>query len=274
MRTALSIAIALTVPLLAQEPVTAVVERAAAYVEQYQSSLSLIVSEERYDQEARYPAQNARSRDVSIRTVLRSDFLLVRNPAGGWLPFRDVFERDGARLRDRDERLAQLFLTDNAGALDQARRIMDEGARYNVGNVSRNVNLPTLALLFLTSELRAGFAFEDAGSEGAVRVIRYREDRRPTYMSTTGGRSLPVSGRYWVDASTGRVERTELLATDADVDARIEVTYRPDETAGLWVPSRMEERYRLKGDGSEVIGIATYSRFRRFKVDTTENLAR
>ena len=29
-------------------------------------------------------------------------------------------------------------------AFDQARAIMDEGARYNIGNVSRNINMPTL----------------------------------------------------------------------------------------------------------------------------------
>jgi hypothetical protein len=62
------------------------------------------------------------------------------------LPFRDVFERDGKQVRDRQERLAALFLKGSSrSAFEQARAIMDEGARYNIGNVARNINMPTLA---------------------------------------------------------------------------------------------------------------------------------
>ena len=69
-------------------------------------------------------------------TVLVSDFLLVQVPGEGWLPFRDVFERDGKQVRDREERLAALFLKGSSrSAFEQARAIMDEGARYNIGNV-------------------------------------------------------------------------------------------------------------------------------------------
>ena len=39
---------------------------------------------------------------------------------------------------------------------------------------------------------------------------------------------------------------------------------------GSWVPARMEERYRRGRDPTEVRGVATYSRFRRFQVNTSE----
>lgn len=257
----------------AQESLDTVIQRAVRYVDAYQKDLAMVVSEEKYEQEARYPAPpTARSRDISTRTTLRSDFLLVRNPDGGWLPFRDVFEQDGRAVRDRDERLAKLFLADTGSALTQARRIVDEGARYNVGNIDRNINLPTLALVFLTDDHRKRFDFTDRGQDGALRVVHFREVGRPAYISTTGGRDLPVSGRYWIDAASGRIERSELLADDANVNARIEVTYRPDPVAALWVPARMEESYRMAGDRSEITGVATYSRFRRFQVSTTENV--
>ena len=264
-----------TAALQAADPLDAVVARAAAYVDRYQRDFAMVVSEERYDQEARYPAAPmSRIRDVTTRTTLRSDFLLVSNAAGGWLPFRDVFEQDGMPVRDREERLSKLFLTDAGSAVSQAGRIVEESARYNLGSLNRNFNLPTLALVFLTDAQRHRFAFSDGGLDGRTRVVQFQEMGRPTYVSTTGGRDLPISGRYWVDEASGRVERSELVAVDAVLDAKITVTYRADESAGLWVPAKMEELYKQQTDRSEIRGVASYSRFRRFQVKTTEDIAK
>lgn len=264
-----------TATLQAADPLDAVVARAAAYVDRYQRDFAMVVSEERYDQEARYPAAPmSRIRDVTTRTTLRSDFLLVSNAAGGWLPFRDVFEQDGMPVRDREERLSKLFLTDAGSAVSQAGRIVEESARYNLGSLNRNINLPTLALVFLTDAQRHRFAFSDGGLDGRTRVVQFQETGRPTYVSTTGGRDLPISGRYWVDEASGRIERSELVAVDAVLDAKITVTYRADESAGLWVPAKMEELYKQQTDRSEIRGVASYSRFRRFQVKTTEDIAK
>jgi hypothetical protein len=175
-------------------------------------------------------------------------------------------------VRDRDERLARLFLGDPATASEQASRIAAESARYNLGEIDRTVNVPTLALLFLTDPLRDGFVFGDAGRDDGLQVVAYREVRRPTYIATTGGRDLPVSGRFWMDAATGRVERTELRTEDEALEARITVTYRDDPDAQLWVPVRMEERYLRKSDRLETRGVATYARFRRFAISTREDI--
>ena len=60
-----------------------------------------------------------------------------------------------------EERLATLFLKGSSrSTFDQARAIMDEGARYNIGNVSRNINVPTLPLPFLTAPHRHRFSFK------------------------------------------------------------------------------------------------------------------
>jgi hypothetical protein len=212
-----------------------------------------------------------------METVLVSDFLLVQLPGEGWLPFRDVFERDGKQVRDRQDRLAALFLKGSSrSAIDQARAIMGEGARYNIGNVSRNINVPTLVLPFVTAQHRERFSFKagkrDDREPGTV--IEFRETGRPTFISTTGGRDLPASGRFWIDEQDGTVLRTELRAVDTGVEALIVVTYEPDPGIGLRVPVRMEERFRRSRDPMEIRGVATYSRFRRFQVSTSEEVAK
>jgi hypothetical protein len=262
--------------------------RAGAYVESFQRNFGSVVAEERYEQTLRRviganTTSVQRGGGGPMETVLVSDFLLVQVPGEGWLPFRDVFERDGKQVRDRQERLAALFLKGSSrSALEQARAIMDEGARYNIGNVARNINMPTLALPFLTAQHRMRFEFkagkrDDAGSvrlqADQAAVIEFKETGRPTFISTTGGRDLPVSGRFWVDERDGTVLRTELRALDTSVEAHIVVTYELDAGTGLRVPVRMEERYRRSRDPMEVRGVATYSRFRRFQVNTSEELA-
>jgi hypothetical protein len=102
-------------------------------------------------------------------------------------------------------------------------------------------------------------------------VIEFTETERPTFISTAGGRDLPVSGRIWVDEASGTIHKTHLDAVDTSVEAHITVTYRRDVALGLWVPARMDERYR-SGPSVQVTGTATYSRFRRFQVTTSEDV--
>ena len=81
---------------------------------------------------------------------------------------------------------------------------------------------------------------------------------------------LPVNGRIWVDAATRHDPRTELHAVG--VEAHITVSYQLDTGLDLWLPVRMDERYRRARDTVEVRGLATYSRFRRFQVKTSETI--
>ena len=116
--------------------------------------------------------------------MLLSDFLLVQVPGEGWLPFRDVFERDGKQVRDREERLAKLFLSESASrqTFDQAKEIMDESARYNIGNVSRNINIPTLVLTLLTPVNRTRMRFEFGKVDETGTIVEFKETSQPTYV--------------------------------------------------------------------------------------------
>jgi hypothetical protein len=250
-----------------------VLSRLFAYVEQFQREFGSMVAEERYDQTVR---QNSGFSRGETRRVLRSDFLLVNVPGQGWLPFRDVFEAEGRQVRDREDRLTALFLSGTtSNALEQARRIMDEGSRYNLGGGTRNINVPTLALMYLGPDVRSGVRFVDAsaGRDADGRIIEFTEFRRPTLIATTGGRDLPARGRIWVDEATGTITRTELHADDTGVEAQVSVWFELESALNTWVPKRMEDRFKRRGDTSEVRGVATYSRFRRFQVSTSEELA-
>jgi hypothetical protein len=273
--TAAAIATALSAVTWAQVSLDALLPRAAAYVRQFQRDLGSVVAEELYQQDIRSTggAPGASQRQTG-GTVLRSDFLLVQVEGQGWLPFRDVFERDGKPLRDRQDRLTELFLTNSRGAFEQARKIMDESARYNIGNVNRNVNVPTLPLAFLLPESRDRFAFSEGKADAALpgRVIDFKETGRPTFVTTTNDRDLPVYGRFWIDEQTGTVLRTELHMVDTAIEGHVTVTYELDAVTGLRVPVRMEERYKRQKDSNEVRGVATYSKFRKFQVSTTEEV--
>jgi len=246
-------------------------DRATAHVERFYRDFGSMVAEERYEQRIR-PVPGSSRRSTALgpqRTVLLSDFLLAQLPGEGWVPFRDVIEHDGQPVDDRQARLADLFLSGAEDAFEQAGAVMDESARYNIGNVERNINVPTLALGFLMRDIRDRFSFRlDGRDDGAV-VLAYKEAARPTVVRNGSGGDLPVEGRFWIDEQ-GAVLRTELRAFDTRLQAQVTVTFRYDPDVESWVPARMEESYRRRNDGVQVLGEATYSRFRRFQVTTDE----
>jgi hypothetical protein len=267
----------------------AVLDQATAYVSEYETAFSLLVSEEYYVQEIRRPlnpgANLSRTNpgggmqggDVRSRRVLRSDYLLVQlGPGAGWMPFRDVYELDTSKVRDREDRLARLFLTNEAERFELADRIMTESTRHNLGNVSRTINIPTLAMMFVHPRVRDRFTFVADGAElvGArtVQRLRYRENTRPTLIKTTRGRDLVLEGQLWIDADTGAVVKTALTAADPAVRATVTVTFRHDDALDIWVPQQMDEYYKAQNALDEIFATATYSNVRRFEVRTDEQI--
>jgi VWFA-related protein len=263
---------------------TSVLARAARYVEAYEQSLAGIVAEERYQQNVVNMSGPMRSRGpmaTSPQRDLRSDLLLVR-PAGedGWIQFRDVFEVDGRAIRDRDERLYKLFVEPTPASRRQAEILQAESARYNIGPLTRTINVPVLALAIASAERQQAFRFRrvktdvrdlaDRYPEAGVWVIEYRETAKGTLIRGAANRDLPSRGRLWIEAATGRVLRTELISEDVQVKAEITVNYGAEAGLDLLVPVEMREDYALPMSSIRIEGRATYSRFRRFTVTTSE----
>jgi hypothetical protein len=268
-------------PFAQQPPVLAeVLERARTYVLQLERDLAGTVSEERYTQDVRRVGGGGPSRGAPIATVqqhreLRSDVLLVR-PEGSdrYIQFRDVFEVDGRPVRDRDDRLALLFLNPAPSSAEQLREIREDSARYNIGEITRDFNVPVLALMFLHPEYRRRFDFALKGTARAGQPveIEYREIEPNTLIRTSFDRDLPARGRFRIEPASGRILLSELVLEDDTVRAEVTVTYELDERIGLFVPSEMRESLGTQNGVLDIKGRATYTRFRRFKVTTDEKI--
>ena len=276
-------------------PLALVLSRAATYVETFADRVSGFVTAEAYLQEV-FPAMNrfgvrpggARPYTGPVRRELRSDLLLVR-PVGadGWMQFRDVTEVDGKKLKDRNDRLAQLFLAPSKSTAAQSRKIMDESSRYNIGDIERNINLPVLALTVLDRRMQPGFEFAldkpnekyDLPKSAAFApladavVVSFTETQVRTMVASPQGRNMVARGRFWMDPRTAQVSMTEIGVEDLWLKAVIHVAYGAVEGLNLPVPIEMHERYENKLNGMRVEGSATYSNFREFKVSVDEDIA-
>ena len=247
--------------------------RLVDYVSVYERQYSGLVAEEEYRQS---------SRGSKVR--LRSDYLLVkpeRSPV--WVSFRDVYEVDGVAIRDRDDRLRRLFLEPGENIWGQLQAIQDEGARYNLGIVSRNINVPLFLLRFLQAENRPRFSFRLAGKRKVAGVeawrIEFEERVFPTIIIDNQGKDVDAKGWFHVEEVTGAIVETGLKIEEYESTGEIVVSFRHDPALGMWVPAEMKETYRTLTARSLagvprlepiVEGTASYSKFRRFQVTIEE----
>lgn len=260
----------------------ALLDRAADYVASFTADFSNVVAEERYLQQVagrqappvvRGGASIVASASGWQRRELVSDYLLVRIPGSDlWVPFRDVFEVDGKPVRERQDRVATLLIRSTGAALEQAQKILEESARYNIGEVERTMNMPLLALGFLGREQQQRFRLtlgrEDTSVGAGAWIVNFQERIRPTFVRSLDGRDLFSSGRMWIEP-TGRVVKTELVIQDRGLRASLTTSFRSDERFHLNVPFEMVEDYTLP-NRNHITGRATYGRFRHFDVTSTE----
>jgi VWFA-related protein len=245
------------------------------YVRAYESQYSALVAEEDFRQVAGQKS-----------VQMRSDFLLVQQEsAGGWVSFRDVFEVNGAPVRDREDRLKKLFLDPGVDARRQAQSVIEDSARYNIGPLQRNINVPLFLLRFVSEANRSRSKFRIGARPEADGVQAWRIDftevDRPTIIADRNNEDVPAKGYFLVEQSTGAIMETQLRVDGTAYTAEIIVKFRLDPDLGLWVPARMNETYRTArtagwaGGGTMSValeGTAEYSKFRRFQVKTEETV--
>jgi hypothetical protein len=261
----------------AQAPpnLTEVIVRLRAYLSAYGEQYSATVATERYKQTSGY------SNDPVFynEATLESDFGIVHVPGvGQWLGFRDVFRVSGRTVQDRSDRLAKLFADPSATSITQAMKIVEESTRFNIGNVRRTINDPSLVLELLDPSHEFQFGFSKAGEDTQdgvhLWVLSFEEQVSPTIVKDLKGNDEPATGRVWVDPETGRLHRADIIIKNlvtgiGALRASLSVTYQEDPHLHLWVPAKMTERY--EGPGIDRLeGEATYTGYRQFGVKTEE----
>lgn len=305
-------------PVIPPEPVGTdpedMADRLADYSEAFERDIAAIVAEERTVQiiqpwrgapsaPEKEPALQWVSPDtkgpkigpVMSRRQTVADVLMVQHKGRQWQSYRDVGEVDGQRVRDRENRVQRLFLSGQSGAAFQ--QIALESARYNLGDVKRDLNLPTVALSFLRRANQPRFQFkrqkDETIDDRLCRVLAYREKVSPTIVSTRNSGDIFLYGRVWLDQADGRVRRTELRFDRGNAAtvvqgagtgqggsrSYIRVDYGEVEGLDTLVPVRMWEWHegvnqlgRIGGDYTGLQALATYANYRRFNVTTEERI--
>jgi hypothetical protein len=277
----------------AEDPLVAT---ARAYVEDFEARFVSVVSEERSEQDLRAPigvgsvpstlrgvpgggtlTENVVATEERTRRRLRASYIIVRAETGlGWMPFRDVVEVDGREIPDRVGRLLEIFRGQGPADLEQARRLMDESARHNLGDTGRTLNIPVLGLLFLHPDQAGRVAFtyerEERVARRQARVFAFQETGWPTLVRGPDDGELPSRGRVWLEAGTGRILKTEHIVDAGTMVATVTVTYREEPALAMLVPDRMEEAYVHAGRTESLRVTATYTNYQRLRVTTDEEI--
>jgi hypothetical protein len=260
----------------AREPnVRSVVDRAARWVEQFERDFISVVADEHYDQFSSNGPASAR-----LHREIRSELLFMRPEAGeSWVAVRNVlsYADDGdssIEVPNSRDRLTRVLAGGNRDGRNAIRRLADESARFNIGELARNLNTPTLALQFLDDAHRDRFKFRlDGGEQIAgddVWRLVYQERRHPTIVQANF-RDIELAGRIWTRASDGAIVRTmlELDAKAGDnhtgLQTIITVEYVRDEKLNRPVPASMHEEYIEHGGDHHVTATAAYSNYRVFE---------
>jgi hypothetical protein len=205
---------------------------------------------------------------------LRSSLLLVHDPETPWQLHRDVVAVDDMPVADRQDRLTALFAEPGADPARRLREVTDDSARYNLGHVTRNINVPTFPLLVVHPAYADRFRFSDRGrmrEDGVeVRLVAFREKGRPRVIRGDRLRDVELRGLLAIDEFTGELVRAVMSPRAGDLRSTLQVSFA--RVAGLpaRVPVRLWEWYWVHDVPERdryVEGEATYDDFRRY---TTE----
>jgi len=262
----------------------AVLDHASQYVARFQRELSGFVAEERYRQDWTSLPRSAWFGDRERYRDLVSDVMLVK-VGNDWVQLRDAREVDGKPAAYRGESMLEMIRRHEVTQPAGVDALIDRSAAYNIGNIARTVNTPLFALKFLEAANQTRCRFKTSSDRlpatvaaqpdipGAFRtstevwVVEYEERQRPTLIrdKRVGGKDVPAKGRFWIEAETGRVFMSEIVAQNRDVRGTIDVSYQSDPVGDLLLPIEMREWYEGRKSGSKIETVATYGRFRRIE---------
>jgi hypothetical protein len=241
--------------------------RLDAYLLEYETQLSSVVADERFEQSLWGFGAKALWRSAT----LESEVAFMRLPGGAeWLGFREV-----KRVNWKPVKPALTSITDvlssSAGDLTKAREIAKASSRHNLG-LPRTINVPT-APLEIIHPLHRGAHHYKLLADDSVRgtrtvVIGFEETGRPALLRDgRTGENLVSRGRVWLAPASGTVWRVEWLYEIEDrpvnsLTPKLRVEFEANKPLGIMVPTSMTENFAEQGGRGE--GRAIYRNFRRF----------
>ena len=254
-------------PVSAQQPSMEQLRDAAGdYVRSAYPLLANLVGTEEYRQQA--------SASGSSRT-LKSEVLLVRHPTetGDWLFFRDVLVVNGKPVPNQQERLTNLFISPSLANWELVREIAHADGQYHLPGSTPSLINPFIVVALVDRsywprlQFKLGKQDQDAGA--GIWILELEELRRDKEEPLLA--RVPSRARAWVEATTGRILKTELRINNASGTSSNRTTFRFDEALRVAVPVEMKTTWSLFGPVS-VNGTAKYSDYRQFGVRTEESL--
>jgi hypothetical protein len=257
------------------ETADAIRARLDNYLVAYEPQLSALVAEERMSQrDAPGAGASVTAAPDTKHRSLVSEVAFIGLPGeAGWLGFRRVVQVNGRIVSDAGPPLAVLLTDGASDDYDQARLLLTESARHNLGS-PRTTNLPNLPLEFLHPRNRHRLHHRIDGTEkirGSETTLRVcQEHSTPTIIQRPEGGDMQSLVRAWVETATGRLIRAEVRTRDARLgvlaafDNVIRVEFRLDPKLELLVPHEMAEIY-FAGRFRDGTGTARYSNYRQFR---------
>lgn len=266
----LTLLLAIDAPARAASKLETLLDKASLHATAFKRDFAEVVAAESYRQTLTEVGRRARERQIESEM-----FFVSLNDEGEALNVRRVLKVDGVDVPSPSERYERALNAPRTEARRALLTLANEGARYNLGELTRNFSDPTLALLFVSRERRARFRFKEAGHETVdghhTTRVAFEERARPTLIREGRlGSDVPVSGVLFIDAD-GRVWRTEMRLGYGTVRASMRVAYQHDANLGMLVPSVMDEEYQFRS-GLErrpawIVCRAEYRDFRKFRTE-------
>lgn len=258
----LLIALAIVALVTHDADVNAALDRLDRYFETYEAELSTVVADEVLIQETDGRLMRRENRR------LQSEIAFIRLPGDReWLGFRSVRIVNGKPLIGVKP-LAELLAGTSADTLQQTSLLVNESAKYNVGN-PRTINMPNLPLELLSRRHRhrydASYGGRSRMRDRAVDEVELRE-LVGTPIVYNEGPPIRSEVRAWIDAESGALWRAEVtlrVTGDRRNPPWLRVDFARDQAMNLIVPVTMRERFNAIADTGT--SAATYSNFRRFQ---------
>jgi hypothetical protein len=250
-------------------------DKLGQYLAAYESQLSGVVADERYEQQQILVIRRNRtiSESVTDRKLDCEMTFLLGSDEPRWLGVRDVRRVDGRPVRSSAMRLDDLVQSrDPKRRGEEVAKIMVASGEHNLGGV-RTINLPTTPLEILRVDQHPRFIFKVRGRDKidgtSTTRLDFEEFDEPTMINSVDGVPLFIRGTAWVEPENGRLWRVQLQVRPKpaagqapQIGSRLRVDFAPYAAWDVMLPKELSEDFFIMGGRGS--GHARYSNFRRY----------